>query len=91
MRRKPEPIWHECLPLDAVDRVTFFKRDEITTDLICCDVHSGSLVWFCHEEDPSWPSLLEHLGALPGFDMNWFAKVSQPPFSASETIAWQKG
>jgi len=26
------------LPLENIDRVAFYKRDELTTDLICCDV-----------------------------------------------------
>jgi hypothetical protein len=28
----------ESLPLGQIESVTFYKRDEITTDLICCDV-----------------------------------------------------
>lgn len=29
------------LPLTQIDKVTFYKRDEVTTDLICCDVAVG--------------------------------------------------
>lgn len=28
----------ERLPLTDIQKVTFYKRDELTTDLICCDV-----------------------------------------------------
>jgi hypothetical protein len=38
------------LPLNQVERVTFYKRDEITADLICCDVEIGGQVWTFHEE-----------------------------------------
>jgi hypothetical protein len=26
------------IPLSDIQQVTFYKRDELTTDLICCDV-----------------------------------------------------
>jgi hypothetical protein len=29
------------LPLPDIGKVTFFKRDELTTDLICCAVAVG--------------------------------------------------
>ena len=77
-----------CLPLHEVKRVVFYKRDEITTDLICCDVEFGSTTRTFHEEMASWGMVLAHLKALPGFDQNWFRGVSQPPFATSETIAF---
>ena len=32
------------LPLPSVDEVTFYKRDEVTSDLICCEVLIGEKV-----------------------------------------------
>ena len=37
-------------PLNEIDRVTFYKRDELTTDLICCEVHVGESHSKFHEE-----------------------------------------
>ena len=53
--------------LSSVERVTFFKRDEITTDLICCQVVSSGQVQTIHEEMPIWDALIGHLVGLPGF------------------------
>ena len=84
------PAVLDQLPLAAVERVTFYKRDELTTDLICCEVRVASHDWFFHEEAAGWQLLLDHLAALPGFDADWFSSVSQPPFERSETIAFQR-
>ena len=80
----------EQLPLADIDRVTFYKRDEITTDLICCDVAMSGGVRTFHEELGGWELLLQHLYRLPGFRTDWYAEVSQPPFEASETVAFSR-
>ncbi len=64
------------LPLTGVGKVTFYKRDEITTDLICCDVVGGDKVWTFHEELVGWDLLINHLESLPSFRADWFAAVS---------------
>lgn len=78
------------LPLDEIERVTFYKRDEITTDLICCDVLIGGQVWIFHEELVGWHLLMEHLQKLPNFQKHWFGAVSKPPFAESETVAFSR-
>lgn len=78
------------LPLTAIDRVVFYKRDELTTDLICCDVDVGPTRWFFHEEMTGWEPLLDHLTKLKEFDGHWFAKVSQPPFASSDVVAFER-
>ena len=76
--------------LDKVDKVTFYKRDELTTDLICClvDYDRSSLLF--HEEMPEWPDLLHQLATLPDFRNDWFATVSQPAFAVCETVAFSR-
>lgn len=54
------------LPLADIDAVIFYKRDEITTGLICCDVEAGGRISLFHEEAKGWADLLFHLSALPG-------------------------
>lgn len=88
--RDIDPEVLERLPLSAIDRVTFYKRDEITTDLICCDIEMGESVRTFHEELRGWDLLLQHLHKLPGFREDWFAAVSQPAFEARETVAFSR-
>ena len=76
--------------LGAIERVAFFKRDEITTDLICCEVEAAGRTWFFHEEAAEWDALLRHLEALPGFRSDWYAAVVQPPFETGETVAYEQ-
>lgn len=78
------------LPLSRIDCVTFFKRDEITADLICCKVEIGGRAWTFHEELEGWDLLLRHLERLPGFRCDWFVAVSQPPFGRSEIVAFRR-
>ncbi|WP_421740028.1 hypothetical protein [Caulobacter sp.] len=78
------------IPLSSITKVIFFKRDEITTDLICCEVEADGHTWFCHEEASEWLALVEHLQALPGFREDWFSAVSQPPFEESLTLAFSR-
>jgi len=80
----------EQLPLSEIDSVTFYKRDELTTDLICCEVATGDSVRTFHEELPGWEMLLQHLYKLPGFLTDWFALVSQPAFETKKTVAFTR-
>ena len=80
----------ERIPANSVTKVAFYKRDEVTTDLICCQVVCGDEVWTFHEECVGWSLLLAHLGALPEFRADWFARISQPPFGRSEFVAFSR-
>lgn len=80
----------EELSLAGIDRVTFFKRDELTTDLICCAVEVDGRIWFFHEEMEGWDALLRHLERLPGFRADWYAHVFRPAFATCETIAYSR-
>ncbi len=78
------------LPLSAIDKVTFYKRDELTTDLICCEVEANGETWFFHEEAEGWETLISYLEKLPGFCAGWYEAVVQPPFAVSETVAYSR-
>jgi hypothetical protein len=82
--------FRELLPLTDIQKVTFYKRDEVTTDLICCDVEVAGQVWFFHEDAEGWDALVRHLERLPRFREDWYEAVVQPPFSANETIAFTR-
>jgi hypothetical protein len=80
----------ERLPLPAIERVTFFKRDELTTDLICCEIQASGQSWLFHEEAEGWDALVRYLERLPRFRSDWYSSVVQPPFAPSETIAFTR-
>lgn len=88
--RIPSDI-REQLPLADIQKVTFYKRDELTTDLICCDVEARGQTWFFHEEAEGWDEFLRYLERLPTFRKDWYEAVVQPPFAASETVAFDRG
>jgi hypothetical protein len=87
--RIPDDI-KERLPLADVETVTFYQRDEITTDLICCEIRARDLVWVFHEEAEGWDRLVAHLEELPGFRRDWYQAVVQPPFATTEAIAYTR-
>lgn len=76
--------------LDTIKEVRFFKRDALTTDLICCEIETPINTWFFQEETEFWESLLEYICVLDGFDKDWFSKVSQPPFESCLHVAFSK-
>ena len=79
------------VPLARIDKVTFYKLDEITTDLICCAVTVDDGVWTFHEDMACWDALIAHLRRLPGFHADWYAAVVQPAFETCETVAFSRG
>lgn len=83
--------FREQLPLAEIQKVTFYKRDELTTDLICCDVEARGQTWFFHEDAEGWDEFLRYLDGLPGFRTDWYEAVAQPPFATNETIAFTRG
>lgn len=80
----------DALPLAEIETVTLFKRDEITADLICCEVEIGARTWLFHEEMAGWGVLIRHLEQLPGFRTDWFAAVSRPAFEPCVTVAFRR-
>jgi len=76
------------IAMETVERVEFFKRDEFTTDLICCEVVAAGQTHVVHEEWSGWPDLIVKLGRLDGFRKDWFSQVSQPPFEECRFAAF---
>lgn len=90
--KKPDDIGDalSSMSLSSIDKVTFFKRDEITTDLICCEVVASGQIQTFHEEMPGWDALMAHLAGLPGFRDDWSAAVSQTAFQPCEIVAFAR-
>ena len=80
---------------DDVVRVSAYKRDELTTDLICLDVVlRDASTCFLHEEALGWEEFLDAAErALPGMHpfQAWFAEVSRPAFARNETLLFERG
>jgi hypothetical protein len=78
------------LPLDSISTVTFYKKDLITVDLVCCEICIEDKVWTFHEEQSDWDMLINHLRQLPGFMHDWPSHVLIPAFAANVIVAYQK-
>lgn len=79
---------------DDVLRIRAYKRDELTTDLVCLDVElQDGTTWFVHEEVPGWEDFLDAaeraLAGLQSF-RSWFPEVAQPPFARSERVIYER-
>ncbi|MCX7282587.1 MAG: hypothetical protein NTX28_00835 [Novosphingobium sp.] len=81
------------LPLDksAVQHVAFYKRDELTTDLLCCDIGmiSGQTLWI-HEEMSEWHEVIAELELLQDFKQDWRLHVIHPAFAECRLTAYEK-
>ncbi|WP_447763795.1 hypothetical protein [Sphingopyxis panaciterrae] len=78
------------LPRGDIETVVFYKRDEVTSDLICCDVKIAGKTWMFHEALAGWDLLIAHLSGLPGFRSDALAAMMQPAFAACEMIAFRR-
>ncbi len=76
--------------LAKVIRVEFYKRDELTTDLIGCDILTPDGVISAHEDMPYWDELIRKLEFLGGFDVEWFSQISQPAFALAKYVAFER-
>ena len=81
--------WEEILSVIA------FKRDLVTSDMICilCTFYDGVQFEF-NEEMPCWESLVEalheHLPGCPAFP-EWGRQVSVPAFVTNERVLFHRG
>lgn len=79
------------LPLAEIADIAAYKRDEITTDLICFDVKaSDGKVWTFHEDIAGFDDLVAAVERLPGFFAGWRGKVVLPAFEPNRTVVYVK-
>lgn len=78
---------------EDVRRAEMYKRDELTTDLVCCDltVEQNGIrsVYTLHEDAPGWHEFLTWLGMLPGFWADWRSAVILPAFQPNRTVVFE--
>ncbi len=72
---------------DEVIRAIAFKKDEVTSDLLCVQIElaDGQLIEL-NEDARGFEDWLRRVDGLPGADPDWRAKVIQPPFARNETL-----
>ena len=78
------------LPDEVIDRVVFFKREDLISDRVCCEVHCGGVAIFAHQEAKEWNTLIAKLEGLPGFMNDWHATIAEPPFDRVELVAFER-
>ncbi len=69
-----------------------YKRDEWTTDLVCCEVslsrdQNGAVI---HEAMEGFDGAMALLETLPGFRVQWRDEVIQPPFAPNVTLVFER-
>lgn len=81
------------LPWGEIEEVHAFKKDLLTTDLICLAFKSlGSSEYFeIHEEMAGYHDLLNVMQeSLPKFDLSWVLDVAFPAFERKHQIVWKR-
>lgn len=75
-----------------MERITAYKRDEWSTDLICLDFDGvdGKGLGFVHEELPGYEEMVRTLEAALELLPGWWDKVAQPPFAPNVTVIYQR-
>lgn len=79
--------------LGAIVCVQFYKLDEFTTDLICCEITTsskqGRQVRIVHEEVAGFGAMVSRLETLHGFRRDWRAHVVPTPFASNALVAYR--
>lgn len=89
------PEWRSWeVSLDGVVSVAVYKVDELTTDLLCCDVEfdaeGDNRIITLHEDMVGFGTLMELFEELPRFRRNWTEIVLRTAFAESRTVLFQR-
>ncbi|HLZ66804.1 MAG TPA: hypothetical protein VKQ29_11280 [Aliidongia sp.] len=84
----------DTVSLDEVRAIVAYKIDEITTDLICCDITTGPeerpKILTIHEEIPGFDAVMTLFEALPDFNPQWRNAVLLEPFAENRTTLYRR-
>ncbi len=84
----------DTVSLEEIKTIFAYKLDEITTDLVCCDivtgVGDGEQIRTIHEELPGFDVAMARLEALPAFNQMWRDDVLLPPFATNRTTIYSR-
>jgi hypothetical protein len=82
-----ELLWNE------IEEIHAFKRDLITTDMICLEFkRSGKEQYYeVNEEMAGYHDLLQAMQKyLFGFNLNWIPGTTLPPFATNHQSIWKR-
>ena len=75
-----------------VDRIEAYKRDLLTTDLICLAFHVSRLHYELCEEDEGFQQLVEQMEVkFQPIEPDWYFTVMHPPFATNQCTLWKRG
>lgn len=84
----------DAVSLEEVRAIIAYKLDELTTDLVCCDIVTGAddgeQIRTIHEELPGFDAAMKAFEALPGFKRQWRDVVMLPPFATNRTVVYDR-
>lgn len=84
----------DAVSLDEVRAIVAYKLDELTTDLVCCDIVTGAAdgeqIRTIHEELLGFDIAMKAFEVLPGFDRQWRDVVVLPPFATNRTVIYDR-
>ena len=76
---------------DEIEKIDAFKRDLLTEDQICLEIHVNKKLFYCSEDFEGWTEFGSELKIqLVELEKNWFSKISQPPFEGSRITIFPK-
>jgi len=76
---------------DEIEKIDAFKRDLLTEDQICLEIHVDKKQFYCSEDFNGWIEFEKELQIrLAELDKNWLSKVLQPPFEESRITIFPK-
>ncbi|HJW08735.1 MAG TPA: hypothetical protein VJ483_03825 [Holophagaceae bacterium] len=87
-------IQESQIPWGSITEIKVFKRDLLTTDLICMEILQGELAVLIHEEMPGFDWVVHELGQhLPGVEPfeRWFRNVAFPAFEPNVSVIYRVG
>lgn len=84
----------DAVALDEVRAIVAYKLDELTTDLVCCDIVTGAgadeQIRTIYEELPGFDAAMKSFETLPGFNRQWRDAVILPPFATNRTVVYDR-
>jgi hypothetical protein len=84
----------DAVSLDEVSAIVTYKIDELTTDLVCCDIVTGlgdgEQRRTIHEQIRGFGTVMARFEALPGFNKQWRDAVILPPFATNRTTIYNR-
>jgi len=80
------------IALDKICKITAFKMDLLTSDLICLEIESEDGTSFLVNEDmKGFSDLCKVLNKiLPNIREDWYQAVVLPPFEPNVSVIWQR-